>query len=242
MHITSKQTNKEAAVAAAGQLTRLLSDTEHTPTLLLLSGGSSLHVVGQLGEEVARETLTLTVVDDRYSADPSAGNFAAIAGTDFYQSVLEAGGDVISPRLHTGESLEEAAQRFEQAVRQWEEAHPGGMMIAILGIGTDGHTAGIMPFPENRRFFRRTFNDGDRWVVGYDATREKNEYPLRMTVTLPLLRRLNAAVVYAVGEEKEEALRKVLAEEGALHTVPARIVHEIEDVYVFTDRQQIAKQ
>jgi len=42
-------------------------------------------------------------------------------------------------------------------------------------------------------------------------------------------------VVFMVGEEKRNALERVLAEEGMLAETPARIVREMRDATIFTD-------
>ena len=108
-------------------------------------------------------------------------------------------------------------------------------MVITQGIGEDGHTAGIMPYPENSALFKSLFDDPEKWVVGYDAE-GRNEHPLRVTVTLSFLREVvDHSIVYAVGDGKKEALRQVLAETGTLWQTPARIIHEMRNVMLFTD-------
>lgn len=66
-----------------------------------------------------------------------------------------------------------------------------------MGIGQDGHTAGIFPGDHGFDF------DGDVWVVGYFVPKEVNQYQERVTVTNTYLQtEIAQAIVYAVGEEK----------------------------------------
>jgi len=61
--------------------------------------------------------------------------------------------------------LEKLAHRYESSLFEWAKKHPEGKIIATMGIGFDGHTAGIMPYPENPETFARLFEDKEigRW-------------------------------------------------------------------------------
>jgi len=74
------------------------------------------------------------------------------------------------------------------------------------------------------------------WLGGYDA-KERNEYPQRATITLPFLREIDHSVMYMVGMEKKDALSRMLNAKGMLFETPARIVHEMKEVHIFTDIQ-----
>ena len=68
----------------------------------------------------------------------------------------------------------------------------------------------------------------------YDAE-DKTPIPLRVTATLPFLREVDGAIVYAVGDQKAEALQKVVAHEGTLFSTPARVLKQMKSVTLFTD-------
>ena len=103
-----------------------------------------------------------------------------------------------------------------------------------MGMGPDGHTAGIMPFPEDENRFDVLFQNSEKWVVGYDAE-EKNQYPLRVTTTIPFLRMVDYALLYCVGENKKEALKRVLADGGVYAETPARVIREMATTHIVTD-------
>ena len=141
---------------------------------------------------------------------------------------------LIDTRIKENETQDDLAHRFEEGLKSWIETHANGVVIATMGVGKDGHTAGIMPYPENPALFRSLFEDEEKWVVAHDAG-DKNPHSLRVTVTLPFLRMVDHAVVYVVGEEKRATFERVLAENGALAETPARIIREMKDVRLFTD-------
>lgn len=215
MDIIRYKTKEEARNGARETLTMMLSDTQE-PILLLCSGGSSLELVDGF---VLKSHITVSTLDERYSIDSSINNFSQL------MNYIKAP-KFIDTRVKAGESLEELAQRFEKALREWKEKNSNGKVVITQGMGIDGHTAGIMP--------QTVFDDEKQWVVGYDV-KEKNEYPLRVTCTFTFLRHVDYSIAYITEERKKEAFLLLLAEEGTLEATPARIMREMKNVKIFTD-------
>jgi 6-phosphogluconolactonase/glucosamine-6-phosphate isomerase/deaminase len=235
--LNSYPTREEAFAKAAEYLNVLFFDSQPQPILFLSSGGSALELVEYIREENILPDVTITVLDERYSRDPEENNFSRLAATRFFEIAQSKDCDFIDTRVADGESLEEFARRFEEGLRRWEEDNPNGVVIATMGIGADGHISGILPYPESKRTFDELFETEGRWVRGYDAGDEKNPYPERATTTMPFLRDyIDRAVVFATGQDKRRALDRIVAEDGALHETPGRILHEMPDVVVFTDQ------
>lgn len=230
-------TSEEARLRASDALQTVLHEKKQsgTPVLLLLSGGLAFSLIEHVPVELWGSHIMVGMLDERYSKDESVNNFAQLTKRTFYADAHAAGVLFADTRLKIGETQNELAVRFEHVLRDWAENHTDGVVIATMGIGADGHTAGIMPFPENPDLFQRMFEDKKNWVVAYDAG-AKNPYPLRVTVTCSFLRtRVDYAVVFAVGEEKRVALERVFVEQGSLAETPARVVREMKDVRLFTD-------
>lgn len=214
------------------------ADAEDKKVLLLLSGGSALNILSGLDESVFSDNVTFTTLDERYSTDPMVNNMSQIMSTPFFEKVREQGASLIDTRVGDLESQSDMTQRVNEAMEKWFADNPDGKVIATIGIGPDGHIAGIMPYPEDHETFKRLFDDGDNahLVVGYDAE-SKNPHRLRITSTFNLIRKIDAVVVYAAGDNKKEAVGRVLSEEGDLASTPARILREIEGkVFLFTDQ------
>lgn len=70
--------------------------------------------------------------------------------------------------------------------------------LAVLGLGSDGHTASL--FPGDAAIDVR-----DRWVTRVD----RPDYP-RITLTLPVLSSARVAMFLVAGEQKRDALRRLL--------------------------------
>lgn len=236
-HISSVSSKEEAGTQLTQQLNVKLQEahTKKQQVLLLVSGGSAFDLFASIAVSLIDQNVTIGVLDERYSTDPKENNFAQFQQTDFYQAVKDQGAKFIDTTVQDGESHEAHAMRFQKALFDWKASHPDGVIIATVGIGPDGHTSGILPFPENPSLFSELFETPQKLVAAYDAD-GKNPYRYRSTTTNIFLREyIDHAFVYAVGENKRDALGRVVAESGDLPTTPARVLREMKDVQVFTD-------
>jgi 6-phosphogluconolactonase/glucosamine-6-phosphate isomerase/deaminase len=225
--------NNEAEKKAAGSLNMLLESHAHLPLLLLLAGGSSLGYLDKVRSELFSSHVILGMLDERYG---EASNFAQLTELEFFEKVQERDAYFIDSRVQGGEELGELAMRVENAWKTWKQEHPRGKIIITQGVGPDGHTGGIMPHPKEEETFKGLFLNEERWAVGYDA-KEKNEFPLRVTCTVPFFRMVDYSVLYMVGENKRNAFSRMMGSAGTLWETPARIVQEMKEVYMFTDIQ-----
>lgn len=228
--------SRQIAIEKAGlKLQELINDncTLDKGLLLLLSGGSSLALVENIDTKNFSKAVTIGVLDERYSDDTQVNNFRLITQTNFYHKSLSAGANFIDTRIANGESSEELGQRFESALKRWCAENPEGRIIITQGIGINGHTSGIMPFPEDPAKFVKMFDD-ERWVIAYDAT-GKDSHASRVTTTLPFLRSVDASILFVCGEDKRPALARALDTNGEMATTPARVIWDMKQVFLFTD-------
>lgn len=234
MNIHCVEQSREVLGEAQEKLHALLEENKANHVLLLLSGGSAFDLLSGVPSEVLGSHITCGVLDERYSTDAAVNNFAHISSLEFFTVATQQGVHFIDTRVQEGQTLEQSANEFEQHLRTWYNTHQNGVIIATQGIGLDGHTAGIMPYPDDKEEFEKLFCDPAYWVRGYDVG-VKNQYPLRITTTVPFLKKITHTLVYCVGSNKKDALARVMAEQGNLHETPARILREMNEVNLFTD-------
>ncbi len=229
-----KQTDKVAAAAEAGEsLNNFLTENKSRPVLLMLSGGSAFSILDYVGSMALGENLTVSVLDERFSADPAVNNFAQMQKLDFYQLALEAGTNFFGTLPRNNETQEELAQRWEQNLRQWQTNNHSGLIAATLGMGSDGHTAGIFPFPEDAKKFTELF-ESDSLVAAYNAV-GKNQFPERLTTTATFFKRIDFGFAYVCGSEKQEKFKQVIGGKASENQLPAMLWHRIKNAKVFTD-------
>lgn len=234
------QDAKSAAQQAGSSLTKVLERFKETPVLLLLAGGSARAVLEYVDESALGNHVTVTVTDERFSEELDINNFTQLQADPFYNKLVRTDSFAISTEVWPEDTHEMHRQRFEKALRDWKRDFPYGTVIAVLGVGTDGHIAGIIPGVHEGSRFSEVF-DAQADVVALDAG-ARNEFPLRTTVSLPFLRAVDFAYVYAVGASKKPILKKMIQKtEGttaqALEHMPAAIVQEMRHVEIFTDQK-----
>jgi 6-phosphogluconolactonase/glucosamine-6-phosphate isomerase/deaminase len=224
-------TSEFPAKVAGEKITTLLQRYSDVPVLLLVSGGSSLAVLEQIAPAVLTSKLTISVVDERFDHDPLVNNFAQLSKLAFFAEAVSAGASSISTTVAEGESLDSFAARYETALSNWQAENLAGVVIAILGMGADGHTAGIMPG------YSALFASTVATVVGYEMTPEESLYTKRVTVTPRFLEQaVTAAVVYVVGSEKRPLLERIIAHTADEKTYPAMLWHKMSNLTLVTDQ------
>ena len=226
------------------------------PVIFLLSGGSSLALLSRIRAELLGPHITVMMSDERLSTDPKINNFAQMMATPFYENAAARGcafvdtrpafakapavgkplADKSAGKAAVMETVEELGARMHNSLNDWRAANPQGRVIMTQGVGPDGHTCGIMPFPSDEQKFKALFEGEGKWAVGYDAS-GKSEHPFRATVTISLLRNgVDESVAYAVGSGKKHALKRATAGDIELWKTPVAVMREMKKVTLFTDQ------
>jgi 6-phosphogluconolactonase/glucosamine-6-phosphate isomerase/deaminase len=106
---------------------------------------------------------------------------------------------------------------LDKAARQYAKSLPPVFDLVHLGLGTDGHTASLLPGEELT---------GDVAVTGvYQGWR-------RMTLTFPVLNRARQILWVVTGQEKAAMLRRLVSGDV---TIPAGRVSQ-KQAFVLADR------
>lgn len=200
------------------------------PVLLLSSGGSALAILDRLPDSVFGSDLTVAMLDERFSTDAAVNNFSQLMTLGFYERRVAGGAVFFDSRPQGGESPTDLAARFENFLHHWYEVHPAPVTIATLGMGEDGHTAGI--FPE----YVTALDAGGKWVEACTLSVEVNPYPERVTVTPQFLTtKVDRAVALVSGSAKHPVLKAVVGKEVSPEVYPAVLWHQMPHVTVVSD-------
>lgn len=212
--------NSEPAIQALRE--RLISELRDNRIVLwLVSGGSNIEASVAIMRGIPKELssrLTVMLVDERYGpVDHPDSNWHQLEAADFQGKQAR-----LIPVLQAGETLLETTERYNQQLQQaFDEAD---VVIAQLGIGADGHIAGILPHSD-------AVSDTTDFVVAYQS----DPYQ-RITMTFAALRQVDSAYVLAYGDEKLQPLTDLQNDALSLAEHPAQILKEISEVYVYNDQ------
>lgn len=223
--------SSDPARRAAQVISNELATHQVQPLLLLLAGGSALRLLDEIATESLSDTLTIMMMDERFSTDPHVNNFAQLQATTFYTKATVRGVQFISTLPTEGEALSAFRGRIEKTLRKQVRKRERPYCVALFGIGPDGHTAGI--FPMEATDFVATYDDPEHMIAAVESA--PNEYQERISITPAFISEyIKRAFVYAVGNNKRSILMR-LDEKQPLHKLPAHIHSQIGST-LFTDQ------
>lgn len=189
--------------------------------LWLVSGGSnvlaSVHIMDSIPPKLS-ENLSIMLVDERYGEPGHAdSNWAQLLQAGFKGDKA-----TLLPALEEGLSFKRTIERYNQlATRALDDNE---VVIAQLGIGDDGHLAGILPGSP-------AAVETDALVVGY-----KSDPYTRLTLTFAALRHITAAYAFAFGDNKRKALKILQRQSLPLGEQPAQILKQLPKAYLYSDQ------
>jgi 6-phosphogluconolactonase/glucosamine-6-phosphate isomerase/deaminase len=189
--------------------------------LWLVSGGSNIPVSVQIMDNISpelRQKLSVMLVDERYGAAGHAeSNWAQLMQAGFSTDKA-----TLLPVLREGLDFDQTVARYKDTVKQ--AFADNDVMVAQLGIGDDGHIAGILPGSPATA-------ETDELVAGYQSTPF-----LRLTLTFTGLRRISASYAFAFGNTKHRALTTLKNRSIPPREQPAQILKQLPEAYVYSDQ------
>jgi len=204
----------DKAVADVNQALSAALAANHK-VLWLVSGGSNIEIECEISSRLLDTgNLTAALVDERYGQPGHKDSN--------YQKLVEAGF-----RANLTPVLQKDNLDIAKTTKQYAETLQGlldeaDIVIAQLGIGTDGHTAGVLP--------GSPLVASKQLVGNYHGTDFK-----RISVTLQGLRFIDAAFVFAYGSEKQAALRSLRDQALPLAEQPCQIFRQLPHVTIYND-------
>jgi 6-phosphogluconolactonase len=128
----------------------------------------------------------------------------------------------------------QTAQDYDQISRDLFFKFPRS--VAIMGVGTDGHTSSIIP--SRKDFVDPMFEEAKQHLFVGELNDAKGPYGERVGMTFSGLSLIDYFVVLVFGKEKRKALKKML-ENGPLEEIPARFFNQdaAEKTIVITDQK-----
>ncbi len=190
--------------------------------LWLLCGGSGVADEASILKNLLASTdasrLHVMLMDERFGpVGHSDSNWQQLqdAGCDFKAQQA-------TPVLtQTDQTLDETVAAYAANVAKAMDK--ADAIIGYFGMGADGHTAGILPHTPAAL-------EETQLAVGYESPPF-----IRITMTHPALVRVTAAYVFAFGQAKTEALHRLKANTEAFEALPAKLLRELPEAYVYND-------
>ena len=182
--------------------------------VLAVSGGSTpRHMFQALSRtEIEWSKVTVTLVDERFVAPSHERSNHRLVATHLLQN--EAAFARFIPLYREGRSAEEAAVDAAFDI----DALDRSIDVAVLGLGTDGHTASW--FPGSPELAAVTDPQQTKTVMAVEAPGVPEA---RLTLTQPVLCRAETVILHIEGQEKRDVLEAAL-EPGPVEALPVRAI------------------
>lgn len=187
----------------------------------IVSGGSNIPLSAQIMDNIQpalRRHLTVILGDERFGpVDHADSNCLQLRQAGFNTEHATA-----YRTLQAGLNLEQTTEHYRDIV---QTAFAGAdSIIAQLGIGADGHIAGILPDSPASLV-------PDALVFGYHGKLHD-----RITLGFGGLKRVTAAYVFAFGQPKRQALSDLRTKKLPLSRQPAQILKLLPEAYIYNDQ------
>ncbi len=204
----------QVAEGAAAYLEQLIRETltQKKTFSMAISGGRTPWEMLKILSKVSLpwQRVNLFQVDERIAPDGHADRnltqlFQALEGSPLVTRLR------IFPMPVTAEDLDLASQEYANIIHEITEGE--GLDLIHLGMGSDGHTASLVP------------GDGVLEVKDREVACTQNLYQgrIRMTLTYPLLNSAKQILWIVTGAEKQEMVQRLLKQDGS---IPAGIVNQ----------------
>lgn len=195
-------------------------------TICLLSGGSALDIIKYIDLPECRTIFMMG--DERGSRETNINNTLQLV-TMYPNHVATK--SLIETIPNENEPLDIFANRIENILLKKFSELTNPKIFMILGIGTDGHTAGI--FPMDKEYFLSTYPN-DRTYVPVHLEGLKIDSRASLTPSW-ILNNVDELYVYAVGESKKAVLQSLLDKSKELHERPAELIKLHQRAFLYTD-------
>ncbi len=208
---------------------KLLYEEVSRNSVLFLSGGSTPKTLYKiLAKEKKLNIGAVAMVDERYFPKSKIKNQKSQLPKGTNQFMIEQTGLVryferAKVRFYSildDKNIKETAKDYDETVRYLFSFFPKS--VAILGVGEDGHTAGI---PAIKKISEKIINDRSLLVSCYNAL--GSFYKERITLTFLGLLKLDKIIVLVFGEDKKKAL-DLMFKPGLIAKVPSRFLAQKE--------------
>ncbi len=204
-------------------------------TVLFLSGGATpKSLYNSLAKDTILKAAAVGMIDERYGKKFSERSNELMIQETGLLDYLQSQQIPFYPILQKKLSREQTALAYDKTTRDLFFHFPRS--VAIMGIGSDGHTSSIIP---NRKNFTNTlFSQSKKHLFVSDFNDTKSAYGERISMTFAGLSLIDYFILLAFGKEKKKAL-KMMFEPGSLEEIPARFfMHEAaNNTLIITDQQ-----
>lgn len=218
MKFVKTEGTAELEAALTASLAAALATTE--PVLWIVTGGSNIVIEAKIMaalDPAHLRNLTIILTDERFGpVGHEDSNYFQLHFQDFAER------EALFMDMLYGASFEDTVKTANESMKvAFQNAKH---VVALIGMGPDGHIAGILPNSP-------AAVADEKWVIGYDG----GQYQ-RFTLTPFALSHIHEAFVGTFGPERLEPLTKLHDKMLSIAEQPAQILRHLPSVTIYNDQ------
>lgn len=235
------KTSTNPAINSAKRNTDIISSqlSRKNNVTWLLAGGSAINIYREMLDLIKLDLdfsrLSISLGDERYSKNPAHkdATWPIFEKLELFVELKKLGANIF--QILSGKSIEKDADRFNNFLK--DRLRDSDFILCNLGVGTDSHTAGILPM-DDKELFEETYPE-NRLAVGH---KHGGVHPKRITVTPGFLKKANKITVFMIGSDKKPVLKELHKykelekTQNMIYKHPA-LVTSLMSAEVFTDQK-----
>lgn len=209
-------------VDAINYISKAIEKVADAKTLVFVSGGSSAKITAAALAKVdasKQKNIVVMLADERYVKYDSAESNGLLLKQLGVQNLCNQFIEILSQNTDSADIL---IKKFNNNLRQ--QISEVANVIAIFGVGTNNHIAGI--FPESV-----AATSGEELAVYYKA--EDFE---RITITPAVFQKINFGFVYAEGKSKQSAIQ-TLKQKYDIISHPSQLIKQCVKHEIFYNKE-----
>lgn len=196
---------------------KILYEVISKNSVLYLSGGRTpQEMYSELAKEEKIHPGAVALVDERYGKPFHENSNELLLKDSGFLRYLQMK-DILFFNILKNESREVETEQYDQKLRELFATYQ--KHIAILGIGLDGHTAGIPSDPVAWDEFHIASRSKTEMVIDYDD--HGKFYKERISMSFLALSMMDVLLVMVFGQDKKRAIEWMMAD-GSEDEVPSR--------------------
>ncbi len=192
---------------------------EPIKVLLLLSGGSNIDIETRIMRLIDTEltaNLIIGLIDERFGPfNHSDSNFRLLIDSGFNPKKAK----LIKVIENSNYDLTQTSDQYNNSISKLFKENL--FSIGILGIGVDGHLAGILP--------NSPIINSNKIVDSYDS----NDFQ-RISLTFKGLKLINQIFVVTQGQIKDKIIKEIsVNQKNNINEIPANILKKLNSIKIY---------
>lgn len=205
----------------------ILMSSDKVINVSLSGGNTPVPILSNLSKKkIDWSKIVFFQVDERFIDKSSSGSNYKSLNNVLFSKVFSK----VFPMITDHKSIDNSISNYNKVIDKFVYKSENGIPefdLIILGVGHDGHTASIF---KNQK--QENLNIGV-----YKSIVDKNEYPLRMTMSQSLINNAKNIILIVKGKERSEMIKNILKYPDNFLQLPiTKVINNAKNIKIILEK------